>query len=86
MPIQSDVLPEIIIRYERGVSSLSLKNSRIVFLNRVIKEIQRFIKEVKLNIVKTQLYTLGEPMGSIVNNPLVFILLNTMIKRTLMKK
>lgn len=69
LPIEEGQNCTINVRYDRGVIILRMKNQKIVFMNRVIKEIQLFIKEVKSNIVKAKHHPFVEPVTLIIFVP-----------------
>ena len=46
MPIEKEIRPRIVISYDKQLTNVTLSNLRIIFINRVIKELQYFIKEV----------------------------------------
>lgn len=62
MPVKNGLIPEIYIIHEDGVSTIALKNFRIVFMNRVIKELQRFIKEIRGKFAKESVKNIVEAL------------------------
>ena len=54
MPIDNETKPDFLVELKNGVIALKLRNFRIIFMNRVIKELQQFFKEVGNNFVKAR--------------------------------